>query len=1610
MLQGDIVRQRINARFEKLLHISETGEAKPYVCLCCDLLLKPEEVQILSVRELEEGKTALQQKVWNRVPHEVAEDYVYDGYCGDYQQNRDWMETLLLSPRACFIEPEDGRQKSGFSVCARCRTSVRRKETPPYAIANGYCFGQPPAVLLALTDVELAMLTPVKTFGYVFGYSGGAHKKLQGSLTYYKVQMQSIARTAMHFDVLGLHCNVVVVLYGSMTPEQRRRARQKNKVRTHLFMAALQWLLLYHQDWKGQNINLDEVREGLQNPTMIDASREDNREGDNNIETQESFRVYFPDGSQTNLTGGQPNIQQLRRMISEAVTSRGYNLDFEVNLARESVADYRDRNLVNACLLQFPYGRGGLDEQRIRTDGSFTTSTDIKDYVQHITRLSQQQFHFDLFTLVMYNLNVKQQMVRSAGLKTRSKRIAAAMTEELSTENISEAINRRRSGIRHGDNSVAENFLSAVDYVTRTVPHTDEAAKKARYHAEALQYRFGMPHFFLTVTPDDDNSFLVQAFACSDIDDDQPVQSLDDDTLISRAEARTELRIKHPGLCAFFYELMQEIIIEECIGWDIKKGEPREGGGLFGIPEAFSSSGEEQGRTTLHMHMLVWVKSAGQVTDMLYSQNDQVRRQAEKRICDIMDHVGSAELFDPSKRDQGAFPHKCTVPENRRRLPVVVNDQQLRNLRHKHGQKSEGGMFAYCPHCAKFWTNPEMVESYLLHGAQVPGLTGYPDHKIRRLKAMALEHQKSAPGEDPMEPCIINAAYNHHIHANSSCFGKGETMRSDTGTAGQKRKHGSIYECRYRSPQRKRAKTSVVNASETPIPWYLWNGTFSNRHVKEILIQRHPYDAFQNVSCPAISQSKMTCNTHVAKILPGPVGQYNFKYSFKGTQKEDTEEYERVRVAMEKTLTELRPYRTARSGAVKRVLAASFAHQKTNVVGPAMAAYLTRHDSRFLFSHEAEWCPIRDIKGLLLTGEADARIKYNGSVPYFVSYALDYLCRPIELEELDAHDFFSLYEVVRCNSQNEEALLLFHNQPYQHPSYRTKTGRFLQGVRRRKTMRLIKVIQYDFPDTASFGGSIFDPSTDVTEAMETYCMFALLLFYPYRTLDDIQLDGSYTLRFRQGVLTGPIGTKALKFLQNLQDAKHNCFRLKLKNDDLQRVTEPFMPADEAFDKLKNSATSEESDTHLEGPELEELLELLHSEMEEEGANSATSGTHGTLPQRIDFKQIRMKGELECGYEKLARMKPELDATQPVFRTTPAIPPEQQPQTGGDANPSSNDTPPQTLPNRKDLVTILLTKTTRKTRTFEQITNREDVVDVLEANGSVASILDWPRKAGLDNLQCRAFEIFAATFVLTFYNDAAQTGSRQQTLRFRREKKLLETLSDKTRRGSDQLICLLHGPGGCGKTTVIELLTAYAREYCSYMDGYEFTSKTIRLTAMTGVAAALLLGETIHAAAHLNQIKDLEESQVDAWADTRLLIIDQIPSASNNDFVRLHERLQKLKQRLHKKYGDLHVIFAGDFRQLKPLVAKKAVYKENCTHFKDWVNCFIELEGMHRFEEDPEQAQILSRIRIGTLTLDDIDAIKLSWVPDSLTRMLNRFRSEAKPSYWTPEQYEELFCN
>ena len=86
------------------------------------------------------------------------------------------------------------------------------------------------------------------------------------------------------------------------------------------------------------------------------------------------------------------------------------------------------------------------------------------------------------------------------------------------------------------------------------------------------------------------------------------------------------------------------------------------------------------------------------------------------------------------------------------------------------------------------------------------------------------------------------------------------------------------------------------------IKCYKWDGSYELHNVMEIIPKRNVYDAFQNVSNCCWNRTKFACNTNLTLLMPGPYSHYVFKYLHRGTQKEDSQTYDKVFIIIEKIL------------------------------------------------------------------------------------------------------------------------------------------------------------------------------------------------------------------------------------------------------------------------------------------------------------------------------------------------------------------------------------------------------------------------------------------------------------------------------------------------------------------------------------------------------------------------------------------------------------------------------------------------------------------------------------------------------------------------------------
>ena len=177
----------------------------------------------------------------------------------------------------------------------------------------------------------------------------------------------------------------------------------------------------------------------------------------------------------------------------------------------------------------------------------------------------------------------------------------------------------------------------------------------------------------------------------------------------------------------------------------------------------------------------------------------------------------------------------------------------------------------------------------------------------------------------------------------------------------------------------------------------------------------------------------------------------------------------------------------------------------------------------------------------------------------------------------------------------------------------------------------------------------------------------------------------------------------------------------------------------------------------------------------------------------------------------------------------------------------------------------------------------------------------------------------------------------------------------------QSLCIT-GPAGTGKSHLLKHITKHCMD-----NGIEFA-----ITAMTGAAASLISGQTLHKWSGLGLIdKSIEscvgmikgnESVTKRWLSTKVLVIDEISMM----WAELFERLDKIAQKARNNtsfYGGIQMIFCGDFAQLPPIghtdfAFESKVWQENITT--------VYLAQVMR-QDQPQFIKMLQEVRLGIVT-------------------------------------------
>ena len=193
----------------------------------------------------------------------------------------------------------------------------------------------------------------------------------------------------------------------------------------------------------------------------------------------------------------------------------------------------------------------------------------------------------------------------------------------------------------------------------------------------------------------------------------------------------------------------------------------------------------------------------------------------------------------------------------------------------------------------------------------------------------------------------------------------------------------------------------------------------------------------------------------------------------------------------------------------KRVLAGIYSHTSAFVVAAPMAHYIALEGSRFKFSHDHCWLPVEAAEKILDDVPLIMSFRNMGGKQVVFHNAMHYFHRPKDMEHMCMYQFFREIECMpKSKTKGQECFEMKST----HPCHSCDVAVY-------RTRPCIPVFPWKFlKSTMCFETSILTPGTSADSdyaVKEEYAKRFQLLFLPFRTADDIKVDGSFQQSLRE---------------------------------------------------------------------------------------------------------------------------------------------------------------------------------------------------------------------------------------------------------------------------------------------------------------------------------------------------------------------------------------------------------------------------------------------------------------------------------------------------------------
>ncbi|KAF5331416.1 hypothetical protein D9611_011867 [Ephemerocybe angulata] len=549
---------------------------------------------------------------------------------GCTRMERTSMSESILGVKGAVLDP------TVKDICATCHLSLKRGHRPKMALANRLWLGQVPKCLQDLTLGECALIARVRYNRVIVRVAKGHAKMIANVISFEHPSKKIYERLPVSKPELS---EVLSILYTGMEPpSDDDLKRTPVLVRRNKVKEALEWLKLNHRNYADLSIDYDTLDTYDLDEIPIGLLRKDIPEADGNVlaAAKSVFDSEYELGTEdgpcpfvvnglTSERHGEMTTSQRKVAALQHLKNGGYSLAIGHESKPQSM--YNNPSLYPQMYpWLFPYGYGGVGQD----EHSSFLSRDL--HIKWLLMYHDKRFQEDAgFLIVALNHTLIQQSSKGSFISMKRNNFgrAAEAIDKLDPGVLLSISERLRDGGRFFPKTPEEKkcatLMDQLDVVGGHVAGSLARKKYQRGEIWSLINYLNSPAWFITISPADSKHPLCVHWASHDIEFKPEIKGY---------KERLNLITRNPVACARFFHHLVLLFIKYICGWseeEVKRG-------LFGVPSAFYGTVEQQGRMTLHLHFLLWIR--GQLP--LHIVREKIMAEDSEFIRALTEYIESA--------------------------------------------------------------------------------------------------------------------------------------------------------------------------------------------------------------------------------------------------------------------------------------------------------------------------------------------------------------------------------------------------------------------------------------------------------------------------------------------------------------------------------------------------------------------------------------------------------------------------------------------------------------------------------------------------------------------------------------------------------------------------------------------------------------------------------------------------------------------------------------------------------------------------------------------------------------------------------------------------------